>query len=488
MSDVHYENWEPVIGLEVHVQLSTKTKMFCRTPNQFGDEPNTNISYIDTGLPGTLPMLNKEAVAFAIAFGLAVGATISPYSTFDRKSYFYPDSPRNYQITQFFNPILRGGVIQCDVAGTTKHFPVLEAHLEDDSGMLKHFSSFAGIDYNRAGMPLIEIVSAPAMHSPKDASAYAMALKAIIQYLGIGKCNMEEGGLRMDANISVRPKGDKSLRPKIEIKNMNSFHNMEMAIEAEIRRQIKAYSDHPHEDFEKVILPGTYRFDVAQKKTIMMRKKENALDYRYFPEPDLVPVVIKEETIESMRKSLPELPHQRFLRYVTDLELPAPSASILINDKYAADFFEEALKYCKNASSLCSWIIVEFYGRCKEKGVTLEISGVKAQFVGHLLEMIEKKTITGKMAKLVADEMMKTPEKDSKAIVDENPAYRPVDDTSIIEPIVDRVLADNPQSIADYKAGRTKALAYLVGQIMKETKGKASPDVVNQLILSKINN
>lgn len=486
MTDIIYENWEPVIGLEIHIQLNTKTKMFSRSPNRFGEEPNINIDVINTGQPGSLPILNKEALTYAIRFGLAINATISRYSTFDRKSYFYPDSPRNFQITQFFNPILKDGTVTCDVGGHTKHFKVVEAHLEDDSGMLKHFSNFAGIDFNRAGVPLIEIVSAPMMHSPKDAVAYAMALRAIAQYLGIANCNMEEGGMRMDANISVRPKGDDALRPKVEIKNMNSFHNMEMAIEAEIRRQIRAYTLHPHEDYAVAITPGTYRFDLALKQTVMMRKKEHALDYRYFPEPDLVPIVLTDETIEALRTSLPELPHQRYLRYVSKLNIAPDSASILVSDKYTSDFFEAGLAIAKNPSSLCNWIISEFYGRCKEKGISLEHSNLSSESVAHLVKMIEEKVITGRIAKEVADEMMESPEKDSREIVKENPKYQPVQDTSIIEPIVEKVLENNPQSITDYKAGRTKALAFLVGQIMKETKGKASPEIVNKLILEKI--
>jgi len=486
MSDILYDQWEPVIGLEIHVQLNTKTKLFSRSLNQFGAEPNTNIDPINTAQPGVLPVLNEEAVKKAIQFGLAIGAQINRFSTFDRKSYFYPDCPRNFQITQFFHPIIQGGTITCDVEGKTKHFKVDRAHLEDDAGMLKHFSSFAGVDYNRAGVPLIEVVSEPMMHSPKDASAYATALKAIMQYLGVADCNMEEGGLRFDVNISVRPKNDKTLRPKVEIKNMNSFHNMELAIESEIRRQIQAYSLNPNEEFAKAIEPGTYRFDLAQRKTVMMRRKEEAHDYRYFHEPDLVPLMIEEKTIELLKNSLPELPHERYLRYTTELKLAPDAAAILINDKYTSDFFEEALSLVKKPSGLCNWLIVEFYGRLKEMGKTLEQSGIKAVHVGHLVQMIEDQVITGKIGKLVADDMLKTPGKDSKDIVKENPSYQPLDDSSIIEPIVDAVLEQNKQSIIDYKAGRNKALAYLVGQVMKETKGKASPAIVNQLILKKI--
>lgn len=486
MSEIHYENWEIVIGLEIHVQLATKTKLFTRSPNAFGAEPNTNIDPVDTGQPGTLPVLNKQAVEFAIAFGLAIGAEVMPYSTFDRKSYFYPDSPRNFQITQFQNPIIQNGSILCEIGGQSKHFGINRAHLEDDSGMLKHFSSFAGIDYNRAGVPLMEIVSEPMIHSPKEATAYATTLRAIMQYLGIANCNMEEGGMRMDVNISVRPKGEKTLRPRIEIKNLNSFSNMEMAIESEVRRQIIAYSQHPHEDFETVVSPGTYRFDLSTKQTQMMRSKENALDYRYFHEPDLPPVILTEEWIETIRKTLPELPHQRLKRYIEELKLPFDTAAILVAEKYNADFFEEALAIAKNPNAVANWIIVEFYGRLKEKGVPLKKSGIQSAHVGNLVDMIEKKIITGRIAKQVADDMLASPGKDSLTIVEENPDYRPVQDTSVIEPIVDRVLQDNPQSIADYHSGRTKALAYLVGQVMKETKGKASPDLVNKLIQDKI--
>jgi len=486
MSDIRYDQWEPVIGLEVHVQLNTKTKLFSRAPHRFGDEPNQNIGIVDTGQPGSLPVLNKAAVKKAVQFGLAIGAEISRYSTFDRKSYFYPDNPRNFQITQFFHPIVRGGTITCDVEGHTKHFKVDRAHLEDDTGMLKHFSSFAGIDYNRAGIPLIEVVSEPVMRSPKDATAYATTLRAIMQYLDVSDCNMAEGSLRIDVNVSVRPKNEKTLRPKVEVKNMNSFYNMELAIEAEVRRQIQAYTLHPGKEFADAIEPGTYRFDQGAKKTIRMRRKEEAHDYRYFHEPDLVPLQLGEEYIELLGNSLPELPHERYLRYMADLKLPADSAAILVGDKFTSDFYEEALAIARNATSLCNWIITEFSGRLKEKGQTLKESGLTSEYVGHLVKMIEDKVITGRIAKQVAGEMLEDPSKDPREIVKANPNYQPLEDDSVIEPIVDAILEKNGQSIIDYKAGRTKALAFLVGQVMKETKGKASPDIVNKLILKKI--
>jgi aspartyl-tRNA(Asn)/glutamyl-tRNA(Gln) amidotransferase subunit B len=486
MSDIVYENWEPVIGLEIHVQLKTKSKIFSPAPNRFGDEPNTNIGVVDTGQPGSLPVLNKEAVRKAVQFGLAIGAKIPLTSRFDRKSYFYPDSPRNFQITQFDHPIVIGGLVIAEVGGISKHFAVHHAHLEDDAGMLKHFSSFAGVDYNRAGVPLIEIVSDPCMHSPKEATAYAMAVKAIMQYLDASDCNMEEGSLRVDCNISIRPKGDKNLRNKIEIKNLNSFHNMEMAIESEIRRQIRLYSAHPHEDPSKVIGKGTYRFDPDKKETILMRQKEEADDYRYFPEPDLPPIVLTEAYIEALRKGLPELPHERFKRYVSDYLLPVGSAAILINEKRLADYFEAALKVCNHPKNVCNWITVEFTGRYKDSGTTLLDSGISAEHVGKLVQMIESGVITGKIGKSVADDMVASPGQDPEQIVKANPDYQPMQDTSSIEPLVDQVLAANPQSIADFKAGKQRAFDFLVGQVMKLCKGKASPAVVNDILKKKL--
>lgn len=484
--DLPYELWEPVIGLEIHAQLNTKSKLFSPAPNRFGDEPNTNISVVCTGQPGALPVLNKEAVKKAIQFGLAIGAEISLISTFDRKSYFYPDSPRNFQITQYENPLIRGGTIVADVEGTSMTFNVNRAHLEDDAGMLKHFSSFAGVDYNRAGAPLIEIVSEPCIHSPKQASAYAMAVRAIMLYLDASDGNMEEGSLRIDANISVRPKGEKGLRPRIEIKNMNSFTFMEMAIEAEISRQISLYTSHPHRKPIELIPAGTYRWDPEQKQTILMRQKESADDYRYFPEPDLVPVVLSQAYLDNLRATLPELPHDRFRRYVSDLGLTEYAASTLINEKQLSDYFEQALALCNHPRMLCNWITVEFAGRLKDTGKTLLNLGIPPAHLAKLVQMIEQNKITGRIAKSVADDMVAAPGLDPESIVSQNPDYQPVGDISFIEPIVDEILAANPQSIIDYKAGREKAFGFLVGQVMKQTRGKADPAVVNDLLRKKM--
>lgn len=486
MRDLPYHLWEPVIGLEMHAQLNTKTKLFSSAPNHFGDEPNTNIGIVCTGQPGALPVLNQEAVRKAVQFGLAIQGTIASISRFDRKSYFYPDSPRNFQITQYDHPIIRGGTVMAEVEGVPRTFTIDRAHLEDDAGMLKHFSSFAGIDYNRAGAPLIEIVSTPCMHSPKEASAYAMAIRAILLFLDASDGNMEEGSLRIDVNISVRRKEESALRPRIEIKNMNSFRFLEMAIDAEFRRQVALYTDFPHKAFHELIPAGTYRWDTDTKETLFMRPKESADDYRYFPEPDLVPLVLQESWIDAIRATLPELPYNRYLRYTSTLGLPPASATQLINEKPLSDFFEEALRTCLNPRALCNWITVEFAGRLKETGHSLPCLGIPPLHVGQLVQMIDRGDITGRIAKAIADEMIASPLMSPAAIVAKNPHFQPLSDAQEIERIIDQVLAEFPQSIIDYKAGRTKAFAFLVGQVMKLTQGKAPPHIVNDLLHKKL--
>ncbi|MEI8364998.1 MAG: Asp-tRNA(Asn)/Glu-tRNA(Gln) amidotransferase subunit GatB [Parachlamydiaceae bacterium] len=482
----HDTHWETVIGLEIHAELNTKSKLFSVAPNRFGDEPNTNITEVCTGQPGALPVLNREAVRKAVQFGCAINATVANFSKFDRKSYFYPDSPRNFQITQFDEPIVIGGTVIAEVNGEEKLFSVNRVHLEDDAGMLKHFPSFAGVDYNRAGVPLIEIVSEPCIHTPKEAVAYAMAVKAILQYIDASDCNMEEGSLRIDANISVRPTGEKGLRNKIEIKNMNSFSNMEMALVSEIKRQIKEYTQNHHKAHHEVITQATYRWDPEKKETALMRRKEQADDYRYFPEPDLVPIVLTEAYIEEIRRALPELPLQRERRYVKDLGLAPDTAFIITSDKPTADYFEKALALCNNPRALCNWIIVEFAGRLKDSGRSMINCGIPAAHLAQLIQLIDKGTITGRMAKDVADDMLAHPGKEPSQIVLENPDYSPVSDLGEIEAIIIKVLEGNPQSIVDFKAGREKAFAFLMGQVMKLTKGKAPPAIVNEIMKKKI--
>jgi aspartyl-tRNA(Asn)/glutamyl-tRNA(Gln) amidotransferase subunit B len=483
--EIPYDLWEPVIGLEVHVQLNTKTKLFSHAANKFGEEPNTNITPVCTGQPGALPLLNSEAVKKAVQFGLAINADISHFSTFERKSYFYPDTPRNFQITQFEHPIISGGTIISEIDGEVIKFSVNRAHLEDDAGMLKHFSSFAGVDFNRAGAPLLEVVSEPVIHTPKEAVSYVTSLKAIMEYIGASDCNMEEGSLRVDANISVRPKGSCKLRNKIEVKNMNSFTSLSLAIESEIRRQIELYTDNPNDDINSIIYPGTYRWDAERKANILMRRKETADDYRYFPEPDLPPIVLSENFIADIKTTLPELPYERYKRYIKDYNLSEYSSSILTNEKDLADYFEEGLKTTTNARSLCNWITVEFTGRLKEKGETLLSLGITCNNIAKLVNMIDDGVITGKMAKKVADDMVLQPGTDSEEIVKNNPNYRPMDNDTII-PIIDKVIEENPQSINDFKAGKKKAFAFLIGQIMKLSHGKADPQFVSDTLRKKI--
>lgn len=479
-------DWETIIGLEIHVELNTKSKLFSPAPNHFGDEPNTNISDVCTGQPGTLPVLNKEAVRKAVLLGCAFGSHISRYSRFDRKSYFYPDSPRNFQITQYDNPILVGGEVIADVEGIPKVFQIHRAHLEDDAGMLKHFSSFAAVDYNRAGVPLIEIVSEPCMYSAKDAIAYATTIKAICQYLNISDCNMEEGSLRIDVNISVRPKGERRLRNKIEIKNMNSFSFMGLAIEKEIERQIREYVTYPSKDPYLVIKQSTYRFDPEKKETILMRDKESAEDYRYFFEPDLPPLIIEDEYVDAQRALLPELPYQREKRYIEKFQIARESALVLVNEKGLADYFEEALPFCDNPKSVCNWLISEFAGRLKDKGQVIWKSPIKPEHLGTLVSLIDKGIITGKIAKRVADLMVEQQGKDPKTIVDEHPELKPLSDEKELEKIIDQILNEEKQSVTDYLAGTTKAFGFLIGQVMKATKGQATPSLVNALLKKKL--
>lgn len=479
--------WQAVIGLEIHVELNTKSKLFSSAPNRFGDEPNLNITEVCTGQPGALPVLNKEAVKKAALVGLALNAHVSRNSSFDRKSYFYPDSPRNFQITQFENPIIQGGFIKTLVEGSTKTFKIKEAHLEDDAGTLKHFSAFAGVDFNRAGVPLLEIVTEPCIHNAKEAAAFGRSLKSMLEYLDVAECNMDEGGLRMDVNVSVRMKGESSLRNKIEIKNMNSFNNMEIAIESEIQRQVQIYLQNPEKDPLDLIKPATFRFDPELKQTVLMRTKEMADDYRYFPEPDLPPIFIKEDWLEELKKEIPELPYEKYQRYVNELRLSAYSSSILTSDKHLAIYFEEALRHSSNAESICNWITVEFQGRLKETGKTLKDVLITPENIAKLVNMIDKGIITGKIAKSVADDMISLNGKDCEQIVKENPNYQPLNNEKDIETMVDKVLDDNKVSIDDYKAGKQRAFGFLVGQVMKISGGKACPQIVNDLLKKKLN-
>ena len=443
-----------------------------------GQEPNTQIGITDTGLPGSLPLLNEEAVRKVVSFGFAINADIAKESFFDRKSYFYPDCPRNYQITQFFHPIIANGHIDVDVHGTLKRFDIEKAHIEDDAGMLKHFNDFAGVDYNRAGAPLIEIVSTPCMRSPEEASAYAIAIKNILEYINASSGNMEEGALRMDVNVSVRLKGEEELRPKAEIKNMNSFSNMRDAIEAEFQRQVRGYEENNHEP----IVTGTFRYDPEKNETFLMRIKEDASDYRYFPEPDLPPLVLEDSFLKEVKQELPELPNDRFIRYTEKLKLSAYSANLLISDKTLCEHFEEGMKHASNARSFCNWLTIEFMGRAKQQDKQWHELGVKIEHVAELVNFIDSGTLTGKIGKEVADMMIEPPYHSPSKILELHPDLKPLNDSSFVEQMVINVLKENTQSIADYQNGIGKAYNYLVGQIMKQSRGKAPPEMVNSLL------
>lgn len=480
------DQWEIVIGLEIHAQLNTQSKIFSPASNHFGDEPNTNISSICTGQPGVLPVLNKEAVKKAVQFGSAVEGTISEVSTFDRKSYFYPDCPKNFQITQFFHPIVQGGKIVCDMEGKEKEFFLDRVHMEEDSGSFKHFSNFGGIDYNRSGAPLIEIVSNPCMHTPEEASSYAKAVRAILLYLDVSDCNMEEGSIRFDANISVRKKGETTLRPKTEVKNLNSFNFLQIAIKKEAERQISLYKKNPDIDPQELIKQGTYRFDAEKKEIVLMRTKEGAADYRYCPEPDLPPLVLKADYIKTIKSNLPELPRQRTMRYVQDYQLPKDTAYQLTEDKVLSDYYEKAAKLCKNPKALSNWILVEFMGKVKEKKQSFASLKLPPENIAHLVNLIEAKTITGRMGKQIAEIMIADPKTDPRKVVKENADFQPLSDEIDLESLVDKVINLFPESIVDYKKGRKKALSFLIGQVMKETKGKANPETVNKIIIKKL--
>lgn len=482
------KGWQAVIGLEMHAQLATKSKLFSPAANRFGAEPNTNIHPICLGLPGTLPKLNKEAVRMAVMLGCALGSKIAPRSRFDRKSYFYPDSPRNFQITQFYEPIITGGSVTDEESGL--QFAIDRAHLEDDAGMLKHFHGWAGVDYNRAGAPLIEVVSMPCMHSPYAARRYVTALREVLLYLGVSHANMERGEIRIDVNISVRKIGEQTLRPKAEIKNMNSISNMESALHSEISRQIALYEQHPDKSPEEVMPQTTFRYDPDRKETIRMRTKESAADYRYFPEPDLPAILIDAPFIERISATLPELAREKKQRYKSTLHLSDYQIQTLLDDLSICRFFEKALKQIcspeKLASSLVNWITVEFLGRVNEKQLSLEESGVKPGHVAQLVNMIDHGDITGKIAKKIADEMVASPEKSPEQIIESNPNYRPVDNKEQIETWVQEVLDANPSAVTDYKGGKNKAYGFLVGQVMAKSRGAAHPETVNKLLKERL--
>lgn len=472
--------YEAVIGLEVHTELQTTTKIFCGCKTSFGAEPNTNVCPVCLGLPGVLPVLNKRVLEFAVRAGLALNCEISRFSKFDRKNYYYPDLPKNFQTSQFDLPICERGHLDIEVNGEKKQIRITRAHMEEDAGKLVHHgtsitdSDYSLVDYNRTGTPLLEIVTEPDMRSAKEAVAYLEKMRAILQYIGISDCRMEEGSLRCDANVSVRPVGQKELGTKTEIKNINSFKGVEKAIEYEALRQAEIL-----EDGGKII-QETRTWDEKEGVTKSMRTKEEANDYRYFPEPDLAPFTVSEEYIEDIRKTLPELPDERRERYIANFGLSSTDAQYMTNDKDTSDYFEKVVAAGADPKASVNWIMGEFASQLSNAGIEIAKAPVTAENLAKLLALIAKGTISGKIAKKVFAEMWKDGA-DPEEIVKAQGLVQ-ISDTGALKELVVKVIANNPKAVEDFKAGKKKAVGALVGQIMKETKGKANPKVINELL------
>ena len=473
-------DYEMVIGLEVHSELSTKTKIFCSCPTEFGGAPNTHCCPVCMAMPGALPVLNEKVVEYAVKAGLAMNCEIAENSKNDRKNYFYPDLPKSYQISQFDMPLCKKGKVEIQTEQGKKTIGITRIHIEEDAGKLNH-SEFGGgslVDLNRAGVPLIEIVSEPDMRSSKEAEEYLKKVKSILEYIEVSDCKMQEGSLRADVNVSVRKKGETKFGTRTEMKNMNSFRSIVRAIEYEANRQIEILEEGGKIEQE------TLRWDDVSGKTFTMRDKEDAQDYRYFPEPDLVPIHLSEEYIQRIKESLPEMPESRKERYIKEFGLPEYDSNILTSSKYLSILFEGAEKICKNAKAVSNWIMSDITRILNEKELEPENIPFKAEDLGNLVILIDKGTISSKIAKQVLEEMFENP-KTPEEIIKEKGLIQ-ISDEGQIKQVVEKILQANPQSIADFKAGKDRALGFLVGQAMKETKGKANPQMLNKMFLEEL--
>ena len=472
--------WETIIGLETHVQLSTKTKLFSRASTSFGASPNTNVNLVDCGLPGVLPSVNKEAFYKAIRFGMAIDAHINQTSIFDRKNYFYADLPKGYQITQMDLPILLGGSIEILSEESVKNINITRAHLEEDAGKSIHdeYDGFSAIDLNRAGTPLLEIVSEPEISSAKEAVAYMKRIHQLVTYLDVSDGNMAQGSLRCDANVSIRKIGDKELGIRTEIKNINSFKFIEKAINFEIKRQIKIL-----ENGEKVT-QETRLYDSSKDETRSMRSKEFANDYRYFPEPDLLPVVISNEEMQKIKDEFPELPNEKEIRYQKQFELSAYDAQIIASSKTMADFFESTAKKTKNYSLLSNWLIGEVSAYLNKEILDINESKLNVDNMAMLINRIDDQTISGKIGKTVFEEMCINGTSPDEII--ESQGLKQISDDGAIEEIIDTVIKDNPAQVEAYLGGKEKLFGFFVGQVMKLTQGKANPTAVNTILKEKL--
>ncbi len=474
-------NWETVIGLEIHTQLATKSKIFSAASTAYGAEPNTQACTVDLGMPGVLPVLNCEAVNMALKFGLAIGAEIAPRSVFARKNYFYPDLPKGYQISQFELPIVGVGTLTIELEdGETKVIGVTRAHLEEDAGKSLHedFQGMSGIDLNRAGTPLLEIVSEPDMCSAKEAVAYMKKMHSLVRYLQISDGNMQEGSFRCDANVSVRPVGQAELGTRTELKNINSFRYVERAIDFEVERQIELIES------GGVVRQETRLYDPDKHETRPMRSKEEAMDYRYFPDPDLLPVEITADMLERMRATLPELPEAKKTRFMADYTLSEDDASLLTGSREMADYFESVVKISKEPRLSANWIMGELAGFLNKENREISDSPVSAEMLAGMINRIKDNTISGKIAKEVFEAMW-AGEGDSDAII-ESRGLKQITDTGAIESVLDEIIAANPKQFEQLKGGKDKLMGFFVGQVMKQTQGKANPGQVNALMKKKL--
>ena len=473
-------NYEAVIGLEVHAQMLTETKIFCGCSTAFGSEPNTQTCPVCIGMPGVLPVLNRKALEFTIRTGLATNCRIAPHSRFARKNYFYPDLPKGYQISQYELPICEGGFLEIIVDDAVKRVGITRIHMEEDAGKNIHEGrgDHSFVDLNRAGVPLMEIVSEPDMRSPKEAVAYMKKLRTILLYLGVCDGNMEQGSLRCDANVSVRPEGQREFGIKTELKNINSFRFVERALEYEIKRQIGLLREGGK------VVQETRLWDSAAAITQSMRSKEEAHDYRYFPEPDLVPIAAGEQWVEEIGSSLPELPDAKRKRFITDYGLPEHDADLLTSERAVADWFEAAVAAGGQAKAVSNWMMGDLMRYLNEEGRSISECPLKPSQLAVMLRLIDDSTISGKLAKTVFDEMCRTG-KDADVIVKEQGLVQ-ISDKDAIESVVDETLARNPKEVGRYRAGEEKLLGFFVGQVMKQTKGKANPQILNDLLKRKL--